>query len=202
MKIQINKNTMNISVGNIKMGNVHSVSVLPYFTCDPEAPCKKECYAGKIMRLRPAVQKTWEENTKTIMEENPQEIINGIVQYIKNNDVKLFRWNVGGDFRLNGYFEITLEVARRCPETLFLAFTKCYEKSIYRRTKNYSLVLSVWHNYMPTWKSAENAGLAYYDDGNPCFPIPTDAKECTGDCENCMACFNMKAGEKVYFKKH
>lgn len=45
----------------------------------------------------------------------PEKIIEKLIQYITLYNVKLFRWNVSGDFNIDKYFDITLEVAKQCP---------------------------------------------------------------------------------------
>lgn len=203
MKIKLeNGRVLNISPENSKMGKVYSFSVLPVYTCDINAPCKKECYAIRMENYRKNIKNTWMENTRAIQKTTADVIVEKLVAFIKLHNVKLFRWNVGGDFRLKGYFEITLAVAKQCPGTKFLAFTKCFEKAVYRRPKNYKLVLSVWHEFAPPAHCLDNVGFAYYDDGNPYFPIPKDAKTCPDGCDKCMKCFNIKNGGKVVFKKH
>lgn len=199
VRIRINNVTdIIISEGNSKMGKVYSFSVSPIVTCDPYAPCHKECYACKLAILRPTVRESWEENTNAV-KTCLRAVEKAIIRYIRDNDVKLFRWNVAGDFYIEGYYKMTLRIAKACPGTQFLAFTKAYEYRIYKRPSNYSLVMSIW-GYHGSYIKDCSVGYAYFDNGT--YPIPSDAKECMGDCENCLYCFNMKKGERVFFKKH
>lgn len=54
-----------ISKNNSKMGDVVSVSLLPFFTCPRicETTCGPACYAAKLANLRPSVLKSYAINT-------------------------------------------------------------------------------------------------------------------------------------------
>jgi hypothetical protein len=197
MKIKVRNATLNISTGNSKMGKVYSFSTLPIITCEIGVPCYRDCYARKLAILRPVLRKTWEENTEAVKTVSKREIVKAITSYIRTFNVQLFRWNVSGDFRLPGYWEITTEVAQKSPECRFMAFTKCYWLAQKKRPENFNLILSAWKALTP---KSRNCGIAYFNDGT--YPIPTNAKECGGDCESCQKCFFLKAGEAVVFKKH
>jgi hypothetical protein len=198
MKIDMgNGYAINISTKNNKMGKVYSFSLLPIVTCAMGIPCYRNCYAVKLSRLRTTVRNSWKENTEAIRNLPPKEVIDTLVGYISWTRCRYFRWNVSGDFNIRNYWDITAAVAEQCPETKFLAFTKCYWTAEKPRPENYNLVLSVWKEYKPR---KITTGLAYYNDGT--YPIPSNAKECLGNCEKCGKCFNLKAGEAVYFNKH
>ena len=49
--------TVTISNANSKMGNVASVSLLPYLSCPARCAgtCGAKCYAAKLANLRPSV---------------------------------------------------------------------------------------------------------------------------------------------------
>ena len=189
---------ISISERNSKMGKVSSFSVMPIITCRKDAPCKKECYAVKLVRLRQRVKQSYEKNTSALTLEAKEDIISTIVGYIKLKKVKLFRWNVSGDFGIPGYFEISMEVAKQCPETKFLAFTKFYEISNQKIPDNYNVVYSCWGNFMPeNWKKLP---CAFFFSGSE--EIPKTSEECHGDCANCQKCFDLKNGRSVFFHKH
>lgn len=181
------------------MGKVHSFSVMPVLTCRSDAPCKKECYAVKMCRLWKNVKSSYQGNTNAILFEEKEEIIKKICLYIELNDVKMFRWNVSGDFNIDNYFEITVEVAKRCPKCNFLAFTKMYNvvEGI-KLPKNYNVIYSCWGNMKPS--HPEKHPCAYFDNGE--YEIPVYASHCDGGCDKCMKCWNLKNGQAVKFKKH
>ncbi len=198
MRIKIEDHSLVLSSNNSKMGRVHSFSTMPILTCRSDAPCKKECYAVKLCRIFKNTKKSYQDNTDTLMFCEPEKIIEKLIQYITLYNVKLFRWNVSGDFNIDKYFDITLEVAKQCPGCNFLAFTKMYDLSKVKLPQNYKLVFSCWGNMKP--ENEREVPCAYFDNG--IYEIPEYAKRCSGGCDKCMKCWKLKAGQAVKFKKH
>jgi hypothetical protein len=192
-----------ISEGNSKMGKVYSFSVSPVITCGANVPCKKECYACKLCRIYPTVRNSYAANLDALHNAPAHLIAAAIIDVIKRRGVKLFRFNVSGDFGFNGsfdkfYFDLACKIAKNCPETNFLAFTKIYDAFNMIRPANFNLVASVWNEYAP--ENIEDKPTAHYCDGSRA--MPADAVKCGGDCEKCGKCFFLGRGEKVYFEKH
>jgi hypothetical protein len=204
MKIQITPDhTIVISEGNSKMGKVFSFSVTPVITCAEDVPCKKECYACKLCRIYPSVRRSYADNLNAIHNAPADIVAAAIVDVIKRRGVKLFRFNVSGDFGRDGnfdraYFAMACRIAAACPDTRFLAFTKVFDAFGMDRPANFNLVASVWNDYAPA--DIESIPTAHYCDGSR--PMPAGAMECDGGCETCGKCFLLKRGEKVFFKKH
>lgn len=197
-KIYIGGNTINISRENTKMGKVSSFSLVPGLTCPAGVPCIKDCYACRMCRLYKDTLNTYRENTRAVLILPQERIVRALASYINGKNLKVFRWNVAGDFIIPKYWDIAVRVAEECPNTQFLAFTKVYATEKRYRPKNFALVLSVWQDYKP--RKGTTTPLAYYDDGT--YPIPKEAKECSGKCDECFKCFYMKPGTSVVFKKH
>ena len=61
---------VSISHGNRKMGEIPSVSLPACITCNPDAPCFKDCYAVKIARLYKAANAAYNRNLN-ILERDP-----------------------------------------------------------------------------------------------------------------------------------
>jgi hypothetical protein len=190
---------LNISESNRKLGDISSFSVSPVVTCPKDAPCFKDCYACHMCR-KDSIAKSYRNNLNAFTLTDKSEIIRKISNYININELEYFRWNVSGDFRLDGYFEVACKVAEKCPNCHFLAFTKCFELATCDRPKNFTLVLSAWNDYTPTEKQAKQCGIAYYDDGSRL--MPEHARVCSGRCDKCFKCFKLKPGQAVIFKKH
>lgn len=198
MRLIINPATeISISEKNSKMGLIPSFSVSPILTCNKNIPCKKDCYARKLEKLRPSVRNAWAMNSSAILdEENHQTIIQVISEYIQRKGIKNFRWNVAGDFGIDGYFEIASRVAEANQNCKFLAFTKFFNlKSAH---DNFKVIYSCWGDYLP--EDTENP-RAYFDDGS-ITNIPQSAQECDGNCEACAKCWDLGRGQSVKFKKH
>ena len=196
-----------ISERTTKMGNILSFSTLPYRMCrkDVELPCAENCYAAKICRLRKTVAKAWGDNTAMLENGLHANVASDIIDAIKFRHAKLFRWFVGGDIHDVGILEMMISVARACPETRFMCFTKFYdlvEEHHERIPGNLNIVLSAWKELQPTDAQKKLFAVCYYNDGEEDCQVPVDATVCGGDCEHCQLCFNMKAGEAVTIWRH
>jgi hypothetical protein len=199
MKVTLTSgHTITISEGNSKMGKVYSFSVSPVVTCAANVPCAKACYACKLCRIYANVKSSYAANWDAVQNANMAELAAALVDVIKAKKVKLFRFNVSGDFKDPMYLRVALTVAAACPDTQFLAFTKVYTAFAADRPENFNLFASVWNDYAPA--DIDAVPSAHYCDGSR--PMPADAVECGGNCEECGLCFNLKPGEKVFFKKH
>jgi hypothetical protein len=199
MKIIIDSNhSLSISEGNAKMGKVPSFSVTPLRTCPAGIPCAGLCYARRMAERRDNTANAYRNNTESILH-RPNDVVRILTSYIRMRNLKYFRFNVAGDFNLRGYFSLACKVARECPETQFLAFTKDYRIQELRKPHNINIVLSVWKDYAP-----ENPkyGLAYFDDSTPECNVPETGFVCPGNCKSCLYCFTMKKNQAVIFKKH
>jgi hypothetical protein len=187
-----------ISERNTKMQAVWSFSVPPVLTCKKDVPCKSNCYAVKLLRFRKNLNNSLQENFTALNCGDHQEIIEKLSGVINALQIPLFRFNVSGDFGIQGYFQLANEIAKRCPGTQFLAFTKYYNLSKFKRVANFNLVYSVWNEYKPA--DISNIPTAHYNDGSRA--MPKDAVRCNGNCADCLTCFFLKPGQKVYFDKH
>lgn len=191
---------INISQGNSKMGRVFSFSMPAVVTCASGIPCAKTCYACKFYNN---VKNCYRQNMQALDNVNVDRLADAIANYLNSKDVRLFRWNVSGDFARNGkfdhvYWSLACKVAKKCPGTLFLAFTKVFDCFKYKRPANFNLVASVWNDYRP--KTISNKPTAHFCDGTR--EMPKHAVKCSGECETCMLCFGLRKGEAVYFEKH
>ena len=85
-----------ISKGNIKMGQIQSVSLPPVVTCSALACkfCGKKCYARKICRLRPTVKESYENNLDILLNDKEKfwREVNASVAL-----TTYFRFEVSGD---------------------------------------------------------------------------------------------------------
>lgn len=193
---------LSISGGNSKMGSIPSLSLPPIKTCRADAPCTKKCYAARLFKRYKNTALAYERNLQA-WKENP----NGFeIQVIAAAiTTRFFRWHVSGDIVDSTYFAMMCSVARKCPDTKFLVFTKRWDivnplhKTI---PSNLQIVYSAWPGLEP--------------DNPYSFPIahiilrgesPKDEwKIYGGNCTDCVCrnigCWELKNGEHIAFYEH
>jgi len=202
-----------ISGGNIKMGDVPSVSMVPFFSCPGicKKTCGKKCYAAKIANLRPAVLYSYAINQALAML-RPDIYWQSIDLACKGT--KFFRFHVSGDILSSDYFEHMIEIVKNNPTTQILCFTKQYSivnawiAKNGQLPENLHLLFSGWEEMQPEnpYKLPEtnvipkNAPDAWWD-------LPDETyKMCGGNCFNCacrgLGCWKAKQGETIVFHLH
>ena len=62
----MNELKVSISTGNRKMGEIPSVSLPACTTCNPDAPCFKDCYAVKIARIYKTADAAYKRNLEIL----------------------------------------------------------------------------------------------------------------------------------------
>lgn len=190
-----------ISEGNLKLGNIPNISLVPCKDCRSDAPCKKDCYARKAFKQYPNVRKAWGINSDQIVNDRDGYFAD-VRDYIAQKSPDFFRWHIAGDIPDAGYLLQMCLIARDYPNTKFLAFSKQHELLTAFRDKlppNLTIVASMW----PGWGTAPKGyPRAWMQDGTE-TRVPKSALMCPGTCHNCGACWNLKKLKKdVVFKKH
>lgn len=147
-------NVISISKGNIKMGDISSISLPAVVTCRPDAPCFQKCYARHMQNFRKNIFSAWTRNLD-IYKNNPESYWLQLRAYC--SIVSAFRFHVGGDIPDIGYLRGMIQLARECKKCQFLAFTKRAEwvndeisrlKSQKKNLpKNLHLVISNWGSW-------------------------------------------------------
>lgn len=202
MKIKINPvNTVSISDGNMKMGNLPSWSLPSGKTCSADAcrTCYREgCYACKMERVYPSVRKAYANNLAAC-QEDLDGVERALMEYFGTMTApRYFRIHVSGDFYSREYFEMWLRVIAANPGTRFMAFTKQFGiVAGYTLPANFALIRSAW----PGLELPE-LGLptAWMRDGRD-DRIPASAIPCPGNCVTCGRCWALD-GHDVVFDKH
>lgn len=197
-----------ISKGNIKMGQIQSVSLPPVVTCSPAACkfCGKKCYARKICKLRRTVKESYDNNLDILMNDKEKfwREVNAAVAL-----TTYFRFHVAGDILNEEYLERMVDVARKNKHCQILCFTKKYTLvnfylTRHRLPKNLHLIFSVWKGlvYINPYNLPE--AHIIYKDGTT--TASDGAKYCSGNCTECAAenknCWTLKKGEQILFKEH
>ena len=198
--IEIDGYILTISPGNDKLGYVHSISVTPGpgITCPLGVPCWNEgCYARNMEAWRDTIRMSWARNLEAIKNIDPAKLAEAVAAKLNRRGVRLFRFNVGGDFGLKNYWEFACKLAELCPNTAFYAYTKFFGLADRPRPRNFNLVLSAWGERRPC---TDKAAVVYVDDEKT--PIPAGAHKCTGHCQSCLVCAFARPGQSVVIQKH
>ena len=200
-----------ISEGNRKMGFVPSISLPPIISCAEDVPCKKACYVIKNMAFRPLILRSYEKNWSALLKDRSQ-----YFDAIKDRAVRnliFFRYHVGGDIPDQDYYDRMVSLAKEVSNVKFLAMTKSYMTSSYRRWRlagypsdgpdftdedidyskppnNLSILISAWPGY-PIPERLKDFPVAYMQDGTE-DRIPKRAFLCPHGCDICHACWDAK----------
>ena len=206
-EVQAGNVKVSISNANSKMGNVASVSTLPFLTCPGccKETCGKKCYAAKLANLRPSVLKSYAMNTAIALYRP--------IEYWKQVNaaicaVRFFRFHVSGDIMNKAYFHHMIDCAIDNPKTEILVFTKRYDivnawiDNGGEIPENMHILFSGWENLAP--ENPHN-----FPETNV-FKTESDIKEdwkiCGGNCFSCacrgVGCWQAGKGETIAFKMH
>ncbi len=194
-----------LSMGNRKMGKVMSFSLPPIKTCNPNAPCKHDCYAVRIEKIRPSVRDSWQNNLDLINEHWGTDFVNDISAAIRKKKPELFRWHVAGDIIDTWYLDNMCIIAEQNKDVRFWAFTKQFdilERYTGTIPDNLTIILSVWPPLIPSDKLKKEFGCCYFQDKDETYDVPDDAFVCEGDCEMCCRCVELDPEESVVIYKH
>lgn len=193
---------ISVSPGNQKMGAVPSVSLPPVATCLPGCPCAAKCYAAKMCRLRSNVLAAYQRNWDAWKQSPDGFAVQVIAAAIP---VRYFRWHVSGDIPDDTYFQMMCHVARSCPHTNFLAFTKRWDlvnPFADQIPKNLKIVYSAWGDFLP--ENPHGFPVAHVifrgETPNPSWKI------CGGNCTECICkgigCWELTHNDHIAFYEH
>ena len=202
---------MKITLSNSKLGGFIPQLNLPAGkTCAANVPCKKGCYALRGNFGYDKIKGCYEQNLKDFLDDSDK-FFDDIISYLRNGDIiyKYFRWFSSGDIVNMDFLYGMIKVAKACPETKFLCFTKKFTLvnmfmavAPKKLPKNLNIVFSGWDksfkidnpfNFPTTYVKFKDKTRNY---------IPSNANECPGKCHSCKQCWDLKSGEAVYFKYH
>lgn len=205
-----------------KLGvNIPSINLPPVVTCRPDAPCAKcsaeggGCYALRGHWIYKAVrEKLW--NNLALYKKHPDIFFDDIA--CRTRISKYVRWFSSGDIVDMEFLKGMVKVAKKNRETKYLCFTKKFELVNEYLDKggkipsNLKIVFSTWRDFIPenpyklpmTYVMFRGGKTKVEKEANEkCNAlIPHDAIPCTGDCEKCLGCWQLKKGQNVVFKKH
>ena len=197
---------VSISQGNIKMGDIRSVSLPAGATCR-ECGCGQKCYAKRMERRLPSVRSAYQNNLDILMGD-PNTYWREVEAAVMVS--RFFRFHVSGDIPNAGYLRKMVEIADRNPHCEILCFTKRYEfvtgfldcgGTI---PGNLHLILSAWEGLeMQNPHNLPEAHVRYKDGSTT---AADGALPCGGNCTECAVtdggCWTLKKGEQVVFNEH
>ena len=196
-----------ISKANSKMGNVASVSTLPFLTCPAtcSSTCGAKCYAAKLAALRPSVLASWAYNTAVAIR-RPELYWTQVDAAIKG--IRFFRFHVSGDIMNADYFMHMIDVARNNPHAQILAFTKRFEIVNAWIASNGSLPSNL-HIMFSGWSNLTPVNPYHIPETNVIERGHEPEKDwtlCGGNCFECAiagaGCWAAKPGETIAFHIH
>ena len=196
---------VSISPGNKKMGAIPSVSLPPCTTCNPCAPCFKQCYARRLAARYKTTRAAYDRNLE-ILNTNPALYWSSV--YNAAAVTKYFRYHVSGDIPNIEYFAHMVQMAHALPGTRFLAFTKQYHIVNTYLTNggkipaNLTVIFSNWG----AWKCDNPHGLPtceiIFNGETP----RENWKICGGNCTACacagIGCWELANGETIAIYQH
>ena len=196
-----------ISTGNTKMGDVASVSTLPFNTCPACClhTCGVNCYAAKLANLRPNVRRNYAINTAMVLY-NPGEYWKQVSRAAAG--VRFFRFHVSGDIINADYFASMIDCVRNNPHTEFLCFTKRFNVVNNWISANGELPHNL-HILFSGWEGLTPCNPYNVPETNvvPRGGVPADGwKMCSGNCFECAisgaGCWGAKRGDVIAFNMH
>lgn len=202
-----------ISKGNIKMGDIPSVSLPPLVTCAPAA-CKtcgcQGCYAKKIYNLRTTVRNAYDRNL-SILKDNPEQYWREVESAIMGSTA--FRFHVSGDIPNTEYLQHMVEIAERNKHCEIIAFTKRFDfcnewlaNNNYEFPQNLHIIYSAWKGLEMINPFNMPECHVIFKDGTMTASEEKTSYYCSGNCFECFKnkhhCFSLKKGEQILIKQH
>lgn len=197
--------TISISNGNIKMGDIKSVSLPPVITCASGCKCAKKCYAMRMYRRFKQTKEAYNRNLE-IYTNNPSVYWAQVEDAICTS--RFFRFHVSGDIPEYEYLIRMVEVANNNPHCDILTFTKRYH-FVNTFINNGGVIPSNLHIIFSDWE-----GMTIENQHNlPVAHVIFKGQEpqsnwniCNGNCLECakkkVNCWSLKNGEHVAFHEH
>ena len=199
------KNLITISAGNKKMGAIPSISLPACTTCNPEAPCFKDCYAVKIARIYKSARDSYDHNLD-ILNSDWDSYWDQVRRAVSMT--KYFRFHVSGDIPNAAYFKEMVITARQNTNTNILVFTKQYDivnnyiDVFGNLPENLKVIFSNWG----AWKCNNPHGLPVCEVIFKGHKVEDQWKICGGNCTECacagIGCWELKNNETIAIYKH
>ena len=194
-----------ISRGNAKLGAIPSVSLPSCVTCNPSAPCFKECYAQRLEKRYKQTRESYAHNLEVLNAAPDSYWLQVMAAAITT---RYFRYHVSGDIPNAEYLANMERVALNMPGTRFLAFTKQYKivndyiECNGPLPSNLIIIFSNWG----AWKCENPHNLPQCEVIFKGQEPEENWKICGGNCTECacrgVGCWELKQGETIAIYKH
>ena len=200
-------NKVKISRTNDKLGHeIPAINMPVGKTCRPDAPCFAKCYANKGHFKYKNVREAHIKNLLAY-EEDAKYFFDCVITETKLS--RFVRWHVSGDIVDAQYLLGMVKVAKANKQTEYLAFTKKfnlvndYLDSGKKFPRNLHIVFSGWGAEFKILNpyNLPTTHVLFKDKSN-IDSIPEGAIPCGGKCYECLACWQLKKGQSIYFKEH
>ena len=198
---------LSVSRGNIKMGNIPSISLPAVKTCRKGAPCAGKCYAVRMEKRYPNCKTAYDHNLQLWYEYPMIFEIEAIAAAFCSS---VFRWHVSGDIPDMEYLKMMCRVANKCKNTKFFAFTKKFEiingflDEGNKIPSNLKIIFSGWQGLEMV--NPYNLPEAHVIQKDGTCTTKKVKNVCSGNCTECMmngkGCWNLKKGQAVCFPIH
>ena len=111
--------------GNGKLGTaIYSWSLPAVTTCPGASPaCLKACYAKRGNFVWAAIRERYRRNQKRA---HRRCFVERVVREIRQRNIKVVRVHPSGDFYSANYIQKWRNIAKRCPGTVFFAYTRSW----------------------------------------------------------------------------
>jgi hypothetical protein len=138
--------------------------------------------------------------------ESPEQAENDILSQLPL--IGYCRIHASGDIINSEYFDMLISIAKKAKGVKFMCFTKKYDivnnyiSSGNKIPTNFKVILSGWNGM--EMDNPFNLPTAYVVLRNieKDTRIKKSAIPCSGKCDKCFACWNLKKGQQVLFHQH
>ncbi len=175
-------------LGNTKMGNNVFLFNLPAKdTCTPTSWClegrdgEPACYALRGRCKWPPSLKGAAQRLE--LSQKPG-FVDKVVEAVNRRKVKYFRLHSSGDFYSNGYVEKWINIAKKCPDTLFRTTTRRRDLTKLIQELN-SLPNFIVRESLDTSRTTPEMGLPFAALSSLKIVKNSDSYECQNDCPKC-----------------
>lgn len=192
-----------VTQGNRKLGSICAINLPAIVTCRENAPCKKGCYATKGTFRYKNVSQCYENNLKAFMMDAKQTEEDILDQLPLRGFCRI---HGSGDVVNAEYFLMLISIAKKAKGVKFMMFTKKYEivndyiSNGGKVPRNLKILLSNWID----WKCENPHNLPtaeLYDPKVDNF-VSKKLLPCSGKCDQCFSCWDIRKGSGVVFVKH